>query len=465
MKYVGLDLGSSSIKGALLDVTECSIGAPVHVACPEPVSGLPAGHFELDPLAVLTCVERVLAALLAEGSPCHGVVLCSQMAGVVLVDDRGRLLTNYLSWRDQRSREPHPSGKGSYQELLQGRLTTTELQELGNELKPGSAPSLLFWLAEQNRLPENAVPLSIADFVASRLCHAEPCSQYTNAGGGLNLESGGWHWSVFEKLGLHCLKWPRLCPATTPVGHVTRGSNRLQWYPAIGDHQCALLGTHLGPGELSLNISTGSQVSLLSGQPRPGSHQTRPYFDGQLVHTVTHLPAGRSLNVLVDLLTELARAQGHTLHDPWRSIADAAAAAPDTELDVDLAFFVGPLGDHGKITSITLDNLTVGTLFRAAFRSMARNYRSVAATLAAPVDWDRIVISGGLAQRLTLLREFVVDQFRCPCRFHDTREDTLEGLLILASVISGRASNFAAASQWVQSRRTDGGELPNDSSS
>ena len=63
-------------------------------------------------------------------------------------------------------------------------------------------------------------------------------------------------------------------------------------------------------GELSINISTGSQVSRRTDRLEPGEVQTRAYFHGDLLQTITHLPAGRSLNVLVRLLTEVARAEG-----------------------------------------------------------------------------------------------------------------------------------------------------------
>lgn len=451
MRYVGLDIGSTSIKGALLDVERVLVGEPVRVASPEPRPG-PPGHYEVDPRAILECVEQVLERLLAQGHACQGIVFCSQMAGVVLVDRNHTPLSNYLSWRDQRSSERHPSEAGSYRDVLHRRLTRTEVRQLGNELTPGSAPSLLFWLAEQGQLPPGAVPVALGDFVTSHLCGAEPRAQSTNAGGALNLESGDWHRTVFEKLGLDRLSWPRLSEPTEPLGWVARGGTRLPCYPAIGDHQCALAGTLLEPGELSLNISTGSQASLLSEQLQLGTHQTRPYFDGRFLNTITHLPAGRSLNVLVNLLTELVRMQGLSLHDPWPDIARAAAAAPDTELATDLAFFAGPLGDRGNIANITVDNLTVGTLFRAAFRAMAQNYRHCAEALAPQGDWHRVVFSGGLAQRLTLLREFVLDQLRCPYRVCGSEEDTLEGLLIFGLVVSGRAANFAAATELVRLR-------------
>ena len=68
----------------------------------------------------------------------------------------------------------------------------------------------------------------------------------------------------------------------------------------------AILGALLQRDELSLNISTGSQVSLLKPKVEFGNFQTRPFFDGRFSITITHIPAGRALNALVKLLSELA---------------------------------------------------------------------------------------------------------------------------------------------------------------
>ena len=46
-------------------------------------------------------------------------------------------------------------------------------------------------------------------------------------------------------------------------------------------------------------------------------------FDGWLVQTITHLPAGRSLDALVALFTELPRTQGVSCPDPWSYIGRA----------------------------------------------------------------------------------------------------------------------------------------------
>ena len=102
-----------------------------------------------------------------------------------------------------------------------------------------------------------------------------------------------WDQEIIEKLGLSSLRWPRLRPFGERVGTAEIGGRRLDCFTPVGDQQCALAGADLREGELSLNISTGSQVSLLSKDPQGGDCQLRPYFDGRYLRTIVQVPAGR----------------------------------------------------------------------------------------------------------------------------------------------------------------------------
>ncbi|MDA0814636.1 MAG: FGGY-family carbohydrate kinase, partial [Verrucomicrobia bacterium] len=222
----------------------------------------------------------------------------------------------------------------------------------------------------------------------------------------------------------------------------------------VGDHQCALLGSLLREGELSVNISTGSQVSVLSRDFQAGTdHQVRPFFDGQFLHTATHIPAGRALNVLMKLLTELAERVGSPLSDPWNLVQHAVDEIPDTDLAIDLSFFnSGRHSRQGSLTNIREDNLTVGHVFRAAFASMASDYQRHAAGLPSIIDekggakpskqWDRLVFSGGIAHKVPALRQMIENAFGIPSRLSPTQDDTLNGLLILALRASDSVGSF-----------------------
>jgi sugar (pentulose or hexulose) kinase len=426
MPILAIDIGSSSIKGAVVEPADYTIGTMVRMPFPAPVAGLPSGHFEVEPAAVVSAARRVVEELVSAAADAEAILCCGQMGGTILVDRAGRPLTNYLSWRDQRTLAPHPAG-GTYLDAIQRRWEGNEFRELGSELKPGSATSLLFWLADNGHLPTGAVPLTLGDFVLSQIAGAQPHTEPTQAIGTLNLITGDWHDTAFDKLGLGGLRWPMLVPCHQPVGSIHCGNREIPCYPVVGDQQAALRGVELAEEELSLNISTGSQISLLSSELRLGDYQTRPYFGGRHLDTITHLPAGRSLNVLVDVLTELASAQGVRLADPWEYIARAAAEADDSDLAVDLAFFAGPLGDRGRIDRITLENLAVGNLFRSAFRAMTENYWTCATRLSPNRAWRRAVLSGGMTQKVPILRQFLVERFG-ECRECAAGEDVLAGL-------------------------------------
>jgi sugar (pentulose or hexulose) kinase len=426
MHILAIDIGSSSIKGAVVDPQDSAVGSTVRMPFPELVAGLPSGHFEVAPAAVLSAVRQVIDELLSAGADVEAILFCGQMGGVILVDRDNRPLTNYLSWRDQRTLAAHPAG-GSYLDAIRRRWTGSEFRELGSELKPGSATSLLFWLAENGKLPPEATPLTLGDFVLTQVAGAAPHTEPTQAIGTLNLTTGNWHLPAFAKLGLGELSWPELIDCHQHVGSIRRGNRQIPCYPVAGDQQAALRGVELAEGELSLNISTGSQVSILSRELVLGDYQTRRYFGGRYLNTITHLPAGRSLNVLVDLVTELASAQGFPVADPWGYIARAAETAADSELAVDLAFFAGPLGDRGRIDRIRLENLTVGNLFRSAFRSMTENYWTCATRLSSNLGWRRAVLSGGLTHKVPILRQFLGERFG-QCRECAEGEDVLLGL-------------------------------------
>jgi hypothetical protein len=208
-----------------------------------------------------------------------------------------------------------------------------------------------------------------------------------------------------------------------------------------------LLGALLSPDELSLNISTGAQVSRLTSQFTIGDHQTRPFFEGQFVNTYSDCPGGRTLNVLLGLLTEFAMDQkvGFIANDPWALVADSVKGTRNTSLSVDPRFFEAAANEGGSIRNIRADNLTAGNLFRASFDAMASIYHDLACRLWPESGWKSIVFSGGLATKLEIFCQIIQQRFHTGYRLAPFGEDTLFGLLLLARVFSGRDASIQQA--------------------
>jgi sugar (pentulose or hexulose) kinase len=358
------------------------------------------------------------------------------MHGVALVDGGGVARTPFVSWQDQRP-------LATVWPRVRAAVGDERFERWGRELKAGYPLVTLARWREEGLAIDGLTPASAPDVAAAALCGARPVQEASNASGmgGFDLDAGGWDRAALASLGFDEVAWADVVPHGTVVG-TYRG---VPVHVAVGDQQAALAGVFLAEGELSLNVATGSQASRIAAAGERGEGQRRPYF-GRVLRTVTHIPAGRSLNVLAALVSELGGPD-----DPWPEILRRAEAAPATELDVDLSFFAGAFGERGRIDGIT-EALDVGTLFRAAFAGMAGHYARAAELIGAQ-DAQRVVFSGGLGRRTSLLREAVADRLPLPQRTTHHDEDALAGLLATTN-----GGDLAAATATVRAA-DDAGEL------
>lgn len=455
MSFIAVDIGTSFMKGAVLDLERMQLSHIAREAVPATVSGLKPMMVELEPDALVEAVRKLITKLFRQADDCQGLVVCSQMHGMVLMDEENRAAANIVPWLDQRGTTAHPTQPGTIFDAMMAQLEAADVVKLGNGLRAGLPVATLYWYKAHDCFPPNAyTAASLPDFVLSQLCQQraplgmEPT--YAHGQGLFDLTTGDWDHALIERLGLSFLDWPVIRSLSEPVGVLEIDGQQVLCYPPVGDHQCALAGAFLREGELSLNVSTGSQVSMVTPDFQPGNYETRPYFDGQLLNTIVKVPAGRALDLLVDLLCELAQRNGAPVAEPWPLIEAAAAALPPTDLQVDLSFFDSMSGREGQIHNIREDNLSVGHLFRAAFQSMAINYYNCAQRLAPDQSWRNLVFSGGLAQKLPLLRQIILAQLPGAYRLCAASEDTLLGLLSIALYCSGSATSVQHAIEQVQ---------------
>lgn len=110
MSFIGIDLGTSFIKGAVLDLERRQLGYLQRIPFPDPLTGQGPLFCEFDPDEVVTAVHKLINDLASKAPDYEGLVMCSQMHGMVLLDERGETRSNCITWRDQRVMMPHPGG-------------------------------------------------------------------------------------------------------------------------------------------------------------------------------------------------------------------------------------------------------------------------------------------------------------------------------------------------------------------
>lgn len=434
-KAIAIDLGATFIKGAVLDLEQMNLEHTRRIPFP-PFLPTPPLHREVSAEQVVTAVENLISELLVVEPACTSMLMCSQMHFSVLVDAQENRLSNAISWMDQRALETMRGSQDTYLDRILSKLSVAQLQVLGNELRAGFPLTVWFWLHENNMLTDDATPMSLADFVLMKIAGASMVTEATNAAatGGLDQQRLQWHDEVFDSLELSKLRLPVLQKQGSIVGTLERGGCSIDCFTPVGDQQCALAGALLDTDELSINLATGGQVSALCAEYINGPFQIRPYFDGSFIKTRTHLPAGRSLNLLIKTFSELAPPNVEL----WDLIMKLAGEAPSNgKLKVVLP---SDDGRPGKIDEIDEETFSIGQLFRAAFASMAQDYKDASVPMFSATQPRRLVYSGGLIRKSTLLQSIFCETFSLPFRLPPSQEDTLLGLLLLGKAWSEDSS-------------------------
>ncbi len=418
MSFIGIDFGGSFIKGGVLDSERREVRDTVRAAMP---GFKPHPYRREAPIAdVLKAGREMLDALIAKNPDARGIAISTQMHGHVLCDAKGKPASDFVAWQDSRSLH-----EGGAWERYQSLSTPEERRATGLDAKPGHPVASLQTYKDEAK----SYALSLGDFFAAALGGKIPAIHATNAAamGFYDLKTGQWHRGLIQKLGLERFELGKL-----PV------------FCALGDQQAALLGCGVtDPAELSLNVATGSQASRVSPQMGSDAVQTRPYFDGNFLLTQTHLPAGRSLNALIELFQSAGGLGG----DPWSEIERLVDQVPHAELKIDLAFFPGAFGGPGRLENISEESLSAGQVFAAAFEAMTQNYLQAARKLFVGEKWSGVAISGGLVQKSKRLQTLIAREISPRIRYPRHSEDTLMGLLAHCMATPLNISHVKAAQQ------------------
>lgn len=314
------------------------------------------GAREIDPGALDQALTGALREIRAHSCDIERVYVTGQMAGLAFVDDRGRALAPLISWQDSR-----------YSDIdkVERVLGVNEVERLGDGLRVGLP---LVTLAAHKR-PRGSFVTSLIAYVAGRL--ARQRAQFVHvtdaaSWGMLDVYASQWSEAACALVGLSQADLPRV---TGKMGAVAPSSIVRV---AVGDQQAALLGAGLPPGTVSVNLATGCQVSRLDSNIS-STVQTRPYFGGLYLHTVTHLPAGRLLR------KALIESRGNDSSGDWAWLRESGDQDPR----------VFGTGVH-----------------------MAVAIKEAIAKLAATSH--PLLLSGGLIQRVAWLRALVLDTLGNP---------------------------------------------------
>ncbi|PYE48338.1 xylulokinase [Deinococcus yavapaiensis] len=257
--YLGLDLGTASVKAALFDADgrlARTVARAYDVRAPMP------NQAESDPQAWWIAVGQAVRTLLDDDAKSvHALGLSGQMHGVVLCDAEGEALRPAILWADARS----TAELRAYDAVPDVRRT-----ELRNPITTGMAGPTLLWLRqhEASLYGRARFALQPKDWLRLRLT-GEAFAEPSDASGTLlyDLERDTWHAALVEALGLRLDLLAPLVPSSATAGFLSSRAAKYLGLPSglpvaagAADTAAALLGTGITAGQLQLTIGTGAQV-------------------------------------------------------------------------------------------------------------------------------------------------------------------------------------------------------------
>lgn len=257
---IGLDLGTSAVKGVLLSANG-EVAARAREATR--LESYPDGRVEFDAevLFGLTAeVIRRLASALPSGARVAGLSMGSASGNTVLVNERGEPMRPAFGWMDTRVTDE--------MEKTFGKLEPREVHELvGWPLIPTFPLAHLSWLSvHEPMLLERADRICMStDYIHYKLTGEWAIDPSTATTFYLQDQKGmKWHSPYLQALGIPDKKLPRLIASGTPIGRLTPEASGVTGLPAgtpvaagSFDHPAAARGAGvLDEGQLLLSCGT-----------------------------------------------------------------------------------------------------------------------------------------------------------------------------------------------------------------
>jgi xylulokinase len=400
MKILALDVGTSSVKSAVLDVERAEPIGPIHHV-----------GYELDhptPDAAEVPAERLWKAAsraAREATRPHpnvaGVGLSCLTPALVLLDERDRPLNPIWTHLDRRSR---PAARQTWAEV-----GLEFLQTIGNRPLPGGI-SALDW--KQQLLAD--------PYLAHRARH------YLHANGWLGLcltgerafdPANASFSGLFNTVTDH--KWstrwcdyfevnpawlPRVIDGAATLGSIRSGAAAELGVPpgiplkmGTADTSSAALAASLKEGELLHVVGTTQVLAALADTPKPDPRRlTRLLGVGDGYLCVTHNHVG---GVALEWLKQLCF--GEQSQEQFFRVSLPNAREHPTRVTLDPPYLGGDRLEiearRAAFRDVTLDTTRLD-LLAAVLNALVREHRSAVQALGQGEAFSRIVLTGGAAQ-------------------------------------------------------------------
>ncbi|MGE5657224.1 MAG: gluconokinase [Actinomycetota bacterium] len=461
---IGVDIGTTSTKAVLF--TEK--GEVVYQHFIEYPLLIPTvGAAEQNPQEIFAAVIQSVQALITGSSIHPSKILClsfsAAMHSLIAVDSNHQLLTNSITWADNRSAKwaTFLKQKGQGHEIY--RRTGTPIHAMSPLVK-------LIWLRhEQPQLFEKAAKfISIKEYVFYQL-YQQYIVDYSiaSATGLMNLKALTWDPEALEVAGITEAQLSKLVPTTYQIHQIDETMAAQMGIPAdvplvVGASDGVLANLSVGaisPGIVAVTVGTSGAVRAVI--PQPWTDPKERLFCYAL--TENHWVIGGAVNnggIILRWIRDqlganevaIAQQKGQEPYDLLMALAETIPPGAEGLLfHPYLAGERAPLWEanaSGSFVGLTLRH-TRAHLIRAMLEGIALNLYLVACALQEGIGQLKIVQATGGLMRSQLFRQILADVFQCEIHVPEGYESAGLGAAVLGLYALGKIPDLQVVSQML----------------
>ncbi len=451
MKLAGLDIGTTTICGLLLDPETADVVSVVTEANGASLAPPRPGESIQDPEAIVSIARRIVDGFLAGARDVRAIGVTGQMHGILYVDARGRACSPLFTWQDGRGDSEMSAGV-TYASFLSERLAA--------RVSTGMGALTHFVNVRRGQVPADATSVCTApDYVAMRLCRAKaPVIDATNAAslGGFDLRAQDFRRSEMEALGMEPALFPRPAAGYPAVGEAVPGVPVIS---ALGDNQASFLGSvRETRSSILVNVGTGSQISVFIDAPAAGPLlDCRPFPFGGFLAVGAALCGGRAYALLEEFFQRSLRLFGaqaeRSIWETMNAVTDESlGSAERLEVDTRFAGTRQDPGARGSVRNLGVNTFTPEHLIAGVRTGIVEELLDFYDTIPAAGRAGKTVLVGsgnGLRRNAELRRAFERRLgMRMAVPLH--AEEASFGAALLAGVASGALPDLAAAGRLIR---------------
>jgi xylulokinase len=307
--FLGLDIGTSSVKGLLLDDEDNVVGqatAPLKLSQPHPLWS------EQNPIdwfsASLAVFRRLHRQHDRETRYVRTIGLSGQMLGVAPLDANGKALRPAMLWNDGRA--------GAECRDLEAAMPNFAAVT-GARAMPGfSAPKILWLRRHEPYVLQGAEWLLLPKDCVRHQLTGEAVSDFADSSATLLMDTlkADWHDGILDLCGIDRGRLPRLVESAElcgtlhgEIGEEGAFGGNTQIVGGAGDNMCGAIGADVvAPGDAYISLGTSGVYCVANDKFVPaldrGMHTHRHAIPGMYLQHAVALSAAASLSWIAGIV-------------------------------------------------------------------------------------------------------------------------------------------------------------------